>query len=106
MPAAALAEQYARARSDFRRRYDGREIMVRGYVSTLATMPQGPADQGALSLDEQGEGQREPPVTCWFSKSQQEDFVNITRGKYVTVKGVFNGEGGVDLKFCKVIKIE
>jgi hypothetical protein len=27
-------------------------------------------------------------------------------GEYVTVKGVINGEAGVELKFCKLVRIE
>jgi hypothetical protein len=44
--------------------------------------------------------------TCWFSKDQAEQFSKIKGGQYVTLKGIFNGEAGVDLKFCKLAKID
>jgi hypothetical protein len=45
-------------------------------------------------------------VTCWFSKDQAKQFSKIKGGQHVTVKGIFNGEAGADLKFCKLVKIE
>jgi hypothetical protein len=47
-----------------------------------------------------------PRIICWFGNDQEEEFSKIGGERYVTVKGVFNGEDGLDLKFCKVLKID
>jgi tRNA_anti-like len=103
--AADLTQAYSRARADVRRRYDGKEIVVRGYISNSAVMPQGPEGQGSLSIEVRRD-ESLPKVICWFSNDQQEEFSKINGGRYVTVKGVFNGEAGLDLKFCKVLEME
>ena len=85
-----------------RGKYDGKEIIVRGYTSTTATLPRAGDDQGSVLLEEKGhESGRQ--VACWFSKEQTAEFSKIKGGQYVTVKGVFNGEAGAELKFCKLI---
>ena len=103
--AGALSEEYERSSAGVRSKYDGKEIIVRGYTAIAAKMPQPGDDQGSVFLKEKGRDQVRQ-VTCWFSKDQGEEFSKIKGGQYVTVKGVFNGEGGVDLKFCKLVKIE
>ena len=103
--AADLTQAYGMALADVRRRYDGKEIVVRGYVSIPAVMPKEPNDEGSLALRVRKD-KPEPQVICWFSHDQDEQFSNIDGDRYVTVKGVFNGEAGLDLKFCKLIKIE
>jgi hypothetical protein len=62
-------------------------------------------DQGSVLLEEK---ERSPtrPIACWFSKDQADQFSKIKGGQYITVKGIFNGEAGADLKFCKLVKIE
>lgn len=42
----------------------------------------------------------------WFSRSQAEQFSQIKVGRVITVKGVFNGEAGLDLKLCRLVKAE
>jgi hypothetical protein len=101
--AAALVREYESATAEIRRRYDGKEIVVRGYAATSATMPGAGADQGSIRLRE---GERSSPLTCWFSHEQIREFAKIKGTQHVVVKGVFNGEAGADLKFCKLIKIE
>ena len=100
-----LAEAYERSSAAVRSKYDGKEITVRGYTLIAATMPQPGADQGSVLLDEKD---LKPPrrVACWFSKDQVNQFSQIKGGQFITVKGVFNGEVGVQLKFCKLVKIE
>jgi hypothetical protein len=68
-------------------------------------MPPSAGDQGLVFLEEKG---ATPPrrVACWFSKDQAEQFSKVTAGQFITVKGVFNGETGADLKFCKLVKNE
>lgn len=105
LSAGSLAEEYERSNASVRSKYDGKEIIVRGYTVIAATMPQPGADQGSVVLEEK-EGKLAGRVACWFSKDQAERFSQIKGGQYVTVKGVFNGEAGPELKFCKLVRIE
>ena len=77
--ALTLAEEYERSSAVVRSKYDGKEIIVRGYVLIAATMPPSGNDQA-------------------------EQFSRIKGRQYITVKGIFNGEAGVELKFCKLVK--
>ena len=101
-----LAEEYERSSTAVRTKYDGKEITVSGYPAEAAIMPQpGDDDQGLVLLEEKD---RKPmqQVACWFSTDQAEQFSTIKSGQFVTVKGVFNGEAGAELKFCKLVKID
>jgi hypothetical protein len=43
-------------------------------------------------------------VQCWFTRYEAAEFGSIGPGGSITVKGVFNGEAGPVLKFCKLVK--
>ena len=105
LSAAALSEEYEKSRAEARRRYDGKEIVVRGRTESTATMPRLPDDQGSVLLSEKRNvsGQQ---VICWFSRDQADEFARITGGENITVQGVFNGEAGPELKFCRLVKTE
>jgi hypothetical protein len=103
--AGTLADEYERSSAAVRGKYDGKEIIVTGYTATAATMPKPGDDQGSVLL-EQKERKPSRQVACWFSQDQAEQFSKIKGGQYITVKGIFNGEAGADLKFCKLGKIE
>ena len=103
--ARTLADDYERSRTSVRSKYDGREIVVKGYTATGATMPKPGDDQGSVLLEEK-ERASARRIACWFSKDQAEQFSKIKAGDYITVKGIFNGEAGADLKFCKLVKVE
>jgi hypothetical protein len=103
--AGALSADYARSAAEVRSKYDGKEIMVRGYAVEPSIMPRPDADQGSVSLVER-DSKSNSRVTCWFSKEQANEFSNIKADQYLTVRGVFNGESGVDLKFCKLMKVD
>ena len=106
LSAGSLAEEYERSNVSVRRKYNGKEIIVRGYaLLAAATTIQLGDGQGSVFLGEKG---REPvrQITCWFSRDQAAEFSKIKSGQNVTVKGVFNGEGGAELKFCKLVRIE
>ncbi len=101
-----LAEEYQQSSTDVRTKYDGKEITVRGYTAEAAIMPQpGDDDEGLVLLEEKD---RKPAqqVACWFSRDQAEQFSTTKSGQFITVKGIFNGEAGADLRFCKLVKIE
>ena len=103
--AGSLAEEYERSSAAVRSKYDGKEIIVRGYTLTAATMPHEDHDQGSVWLEEKGRNASRQ-VACWFSRDQADQFSKIKGAQYITVKGIFNGEAGADLKFCKLVKIE
>jgi hypothetical protein len=103
--ARTLADEYERSSAAVRSKYDGKEIIVRGYTLIAAAMPREGDDQGSILLEEKERGPTRP-VACWFSKDQAEQFSKIKGGQYVTVKGIFNGEAGADLKFCKLVKVD
>jgi hypothetical protein len=103
--ARSLADEYERSSAAVRSRYDGKEITIRGYAELAAVMPGPDADQGSVLLDDKElkSGRR---VICWFSQEQSQTFSSIKGEQYITVRGVFNGEAGVDLKFCKLVGVE
>lgn len=103
--AGILSGEYEESRALVRRKYDGKEITVSGYSLTVPSLPRSSADQGSVLLEEKG---RDPAgqVTCWFSREQTAEFSKIKGGQHLTVKGVFNGEAGAELKFCKLVKLE
>ena len=107
MPVSArnLAEEYEHSSTAVRTQYDGKEITVRGYVGVAAVMPQVGSDQGSIQLADR-ELQSDRRVVCWFSKEQREIFSQVKGAQYITVRGVFNGESGADLKFCKLVGVE
>ena len=103
--AGALTKEYQASTADARRKYDGREITVKGLAMMTAMMPPSGGEQGLVFLEEKGTNQARR-VTCWFSSDQADHFSQIKGGQYITVKGIFNGEAGAELKFCKLVKIE
>lgn len=105
LSASVLSEEYEKSRAVVRRKYDGKEIVVRGYAAITPTMPRTDADQGSVLLENK-ESKLTPELACWFSRDQSDEFSKIKGGQYITVKGVFNGEAGAELKFCKLVKIE
>ena len=103
--AGALTKEYQASTTDARRKYDGREITVKGLAMMTAMMPPSGGEQGLVFLEEKGTNPSRR-VTCWFSSDQAGQFSQIKGGQYITVKGIFNGEAGAELKFCKLVKIE
>ena len=88
-----------------RSKYDGREIIVRGYAALAAATPKPGDNQGSVLLEEK-DLKLTRQVACWFSTDQAEQFSKIKGDEYITVKGIFNGEAGPELKFCKLVKID
>ena len=105
LPVNTLVREYEESKAEARRKYDGREITVRGYAALPPAIPRDGADQGSVMLDE-NETKERRHVACWFSKDQSEQFSQVKGNQYLTVKGVFNGEAEAELKFCKLIRIE
>jgi hypothetical protein len=98
-----LVEEYEQSSAAVRTKYDGKEIIVSGYVVIAPTLPVG-EDQGSVQLEEKDRSARR--VVCWFSKDHAEEFSKLKGGQSITVKGVFNGEVGAELKFCKLVNVE
>jgi hypothetical protein len=103
--AGALSDEYQKSTASARSKYDGKEIIVRGYAVNPATLPQPDDDQGLIFLEEK-ESQSVSKVICWFSREQATEFSKIKGDQYLTVRGIFNGERGVELKFCKLVKVD
>jgi putative nucleic acid binding protein len=105
VPAGALTKEYQESTTDARRKYDGREITVKGLTVIPPMMPPSGSEEGLILLEERGAS---PPrrVSCWFSRDQAEQFAKVKGGQYITVKGIFNGEAGAELKFCKLVEVE
>ena len=100
-----LVEAYDHSSAAVRTQYDGKEIVVRGYAVLAAVMPVPGGDQGSVLLQDK-ESKSTRHVVCWFSKEQSQAFLRIKGAQYITVRGVFNGEAGTDLKFCKLVEVE
>ena len=103
--AGALLREYQQSSSWVRQKYDGKEIRVRGLVMSAIVLPGDTAEQGTVWLKESG-SETSGKVGCWFSNQQAAEFSKISSGQYLTIRGVFNGEAGVDLKFCRLVKVE
>ena len=106
LPVNVLVREYEESRDEARRKYDGHEITVSGYTAEAAIMPQPGDDDQGLALLEEKDRKPTQQVACWFSRDQAEQFSTIKSGQFITVKGIFNGEAGADLRFCKLVKIE
>jgi hypothetical protein len=105
LPVQVLVREYEESKAEARRKYDGHEITVRGYAPSAPTMPRNGADQGSVLLVEKEiKGLRN--VACWFSNDQSQQFSQVRGNQYLRVKGIFNGEAGAELKFCKLVEIE
>jgi hypothetical protein len=62
------------------------------------------AEQGTVWLKE-SDGETSGKVGCWFSNQQAVEFSKSAAAS-IQPSGSFNGEAGVDLKFCRVVKVE
>jgi len=105
LSAGTLLREYQQSSADARRKYDGKEISVQGLALSAATLPLDAAAQGSVWLQESNP-ETNGRVGCWFSSQQAPDFSKIVSGQRVTIRGVFNGEAGVELKFCRLVKVE
>lgn len=103
LSAGDLTREYRQSKAGVRSKYDGKEITVRGYVITQAAMPDEDDYEGLITLEE-SDGEATSKILCWFSRREAAEFSKIKGDQYVTVKGVFNGELGTELKFCKLVK--
>jgi hypothetical protein len=100
--AETLVEKYSVSVEAARREFDGKELVVTGYVSKGVAIPEGDESEGLILL-----GHEHKPIAqvqCWFSRYESPEFADVGTGQLVTVKGVFNGESGIVLKFCKLVE--
>ncbi len=107
--AGELTKEYEKSKESVRSKYDGKEIVVRGYAMFTATMVERDslmteAGGGLISLTEKDLDSE--LVKCWFGKADAPEFSKIKGDQFVTVKGIFSGDRGTELKFCKLVKIE
>lgn len=52
LSASVLSEEYERSSAAVRSKFDGKEIMVRGYAAKAPTMPRTVDDQGSILMEE------------------------------------------------------
>lgn len=104
LSAGDLTAEYVRSKADVRQKYDGKEVSVRGYAPVQASMPRDDEYEGLLRLEEEKNFSLQ--VLCRFTRNEASKFAAIKGGEYVTVKGVFNGERGTELRFCTLVNIE
>ena len=100
--AETLAQKYGVSVEAARREFDGKELLVEGYVLTVVAVPKNDEGEGVILLGSTKEGSA--GVQCWFTRYESAEFKNIAPRSPLTVKGVFNGEAGPVLKFCKLVK--
>lgn len=100
--AETLAEKYAVSVEAARREFDGKELVVKGYVSSFVSVPKGDETEGMLLLGSDKKSLTQ--VQCWFSKYESAEFSDIAVGQPIVVKGIFNGESGLVVKFCKRVQ--
>src|SRR5687768_5951460 len=99
--AETLADKYSVSVEAARREFDGKELVVKGYVSNVIAMPKDDGSEGMILLDS-GKKTNDLQVQCWFTRYESAEFADLgTRS--ITVKGIFNGESGIVLKFCKLV---
>ena len=96
-----LSREYKESVAVTRLKYDGKEIRVRGLAISDPSPPANIAGEGSVLLQEESER-----LACWFSSDQVEEFSKVRGGQTLTITGVFSGEAGVELKFCRLVKIE
>jgi hypothetical protein len=96
-----LAKEYKESVAVTRLKYDGKEIRVRGLAISAPSPPANIAGEGSVLLQEESE-----KLACWFSSDQVQEFSKVRGGQTLTITGVFSGEAGVELKFCRLIEAE
>lgn len=101
--AETLADKYSVSVEAARREFDGKELVVKGYVSNFVAMPKDDESEGMILLGS-GKKTADPQVQCWFSRYESAEFADLGTGRSITVKGIFNGESGIVLKFCKLVR--
>jgi len=100
--AETLAEKYRISVGAARREFDGKELLVEGYVIKAVDRPMNDEAEGLILLG--SEKKVNTQVQCWFTRYEAAEFRSIGPGSSIAVKGVFNGEAGPVLKFCKLVK--
>jgi len=100
--AETLAYKYSASVEAARREFDGKELVVKGYVSNSVVMPKDDESEGMILLDS-GKKTPDPQVQCWFSRYESAEFADISTAQSITIRGIFNGESGIVLKFCKLV---
>ncbi|HKP67826.1 MAG TPA: hypothetical protein VJV05_01000, partial [Pyrinomonadaceae bacterium] len=100
--AGTLVDKYSVSVDSARHEFDSNDLVVEGYVLNVVSMPKNDDGEGMVLLG--GERSSAKGVQCWFTRYESAEFVEVTPGSFITVKGTFNGEAGPALKFCKLFK--
>ena len=101
--AETLADKYSVSIEAARHEFDGKDLLVEGYVLNSVAMPKNDNEEGMVLLgSDKGSAMG---VQCWFTKYESAEFTGVVPGNSITVKGIFSGEPGPVLKFCKLVKV-
>ena len=102
-----LKREYKASKDDFRKKYDGKEVVVYGKADTIN--PSG--DQVYLRLETTDSGLYGiPDVICSVDKPDADRFASqkVGKGDYVRVKGTMSVDEKdlyeIQLKSCKLVK--
>ena len=88
------------------RQYNGKEIVVRGYVYS-EPVPRGSDGGGLVKLGEKDVAIKDLfiGVSCWFEKEDAAAFAGV-KSQYITVKGTFDSRYSTELRYCRLIRKE
>ena len=100
--AETLTDKYSVSVDAARHEFDGNSLLVEGYVLNSVSMPKNDNEEGMVLIGAEKESSK--GVQCWFTRYQSAEFVGLKPGNLITVNGIFSGEAGPTLKFCKLEK--
>jgi hypothetical protein len=104
LPAAEFALRYESSPLATRQEFEGRELSVHGAVLYGPTPRDESQTEGYVILG--GGDPQERQIKCWFSEKEAERFVNIHSGQNIGVRGIFSGEAGAEIRFCRLVSVE
>ena len=101
-----LLKEYEKSKQDTKRKYDGKEIVVRGYSFAPPQMPKGNEWAGGGSVTVGEKNYTVEDINCYFDKADAASFEKIKGDQYIVVQGVFDGEMFPKMKPCRLVKVE
>ena len=101
-----LLKEYEKSKEDTKRKYDGKEIVVRGYSFAPPQMPKGNEWAGGGSVTVGEKNYTVEDINCYFDKADAASFEKIKGDQYIVVQGVFDGEMFPKMKPCRLVKVE
>lgn len=97
-----LMAEYKKDKDATVKKYNGKTLVVAGYVTTAPIMPTGATDDGILVINEKG-GDPMANLTCRFKSADKAAFSKLAADEAVIVKGVFDDSISTALNSCQVV---